>query len=351
VSHSIRTEWLQVYKNKDSYIAAQRDVVGANEHYDAKHNLSCIVWRVALAKDITGDLPQWQEQFASLAVLTDAAIATGKAMTEGLESGPPSYYAVRRSDMPLLHEMVDSIATQFGIQPPLITIADHMDLKNAYVVQSAQSAGLQQSLLVIGTGFLDLANDSELEGILAHECAHVAQKHPVQKVTFLHTVPAYINTFYEWMPWVLVAGLLALGLSKEIKAVGLIGLAAYLAKPFALRFLARKKVSQSVAIELEADQCAAVVDEKTVKNLLHGLEKLHDHEEQQIARREQGFAALREFVEKDDAIAVRVRNALIRFVVTMHNSTRAISAQKAAYYPPLTQRIEMLKARPKKPLA
>ena len=275
----------------------------------------------------------------------------GKSLTDGTHYLPPQYYAVTREEMPALYDMVDRIAKSCGIASPVITMADHAGMANAFVIQSAQSAELNQSLLVVGTCFLDLADDDGIEGILAHECAHIKEQHPVQKLRYLYTVPTYINQYYGLLPWLLIGGLLSYSASIVGTIIAGVGFVSYLGKSFVLNWLKQKQTSQSVSIESEADERAVQAYAPAQEKLPHGLGILKEREDREDARIKEGFNALGIFVKEDEQLSAHVSSALLNFVNVMENNAQAFSAQIMATYPPMSERIAKLTAHPKKPLA
>lgn len=75
---------------------------------------------------------------------------------------------VKREDNPYLYEMVDAIAAGAQIQPPRVYIIESGEM-NAF----ASGSGGGNSMVAVTRGLLEVLNREELEGVIAHEVAHL----------------------------------------------------------------------------------------------------------------------------------------------------------------------------------
>jgi heat shock protein HtpX len=75
-----------------------------------------------------------------------------------------------------IHQQVESMSRDMGIEKPRLMIAD-MGVPNAFAV-GRKGAGT----VVVSTELLHLLEDDEVEGVLAHELAHIANRDVVMMV-------------------------------------------------------------------------------------------------------------------------------------------------------------------------
>ncbi len=97
---------------------------------------------------------------------------------------------------PELHATIDRLATKAGIPKPKVAIAD-MSVPNAFATGRSQ----KHAAVAVTTGLLQVLNERELEGVLAHEISHIASR-DVQVMTyasFLSVVASTLMSFFFWM--------------------------------------------------------------------------------------------------------------------------------------------------------
>lgn len=75
---------------------------------------------------------------------------------------------INRQDNPYLYEVVDAIAAGAQITPPKVYIIESGEL-NAF----ASGSGGGNSMVAVTRGLLEVLNREELEGVIAHEVAHL----------------------------------------------------------------------------------------------------------------------------------------------------------------------------------
>ncbi len=80
-------------------------------------------------------------------------------------------HKVTPEQAPELHAMIDRLCLQADLPKPNVAIADDR-MPNAFAVGRSQ----KNATVCVTTGLLDLLPPAELEGVLAHELAHVAHR-------------------------------------------------------------------------------------------------------------------------------------------------------------------------------
>ncbi len=78
---------------------------------------------------------------------------------------------VSAEDAPALHDRVTRVAAQLDVPAPAVAVADH-------AAPEAMVVGLRpsESHLVLSTGVIDALDGAELDAVIAHELAHVANR-------------------------------------------------------------------------------------------------------------------------------------------------------------------------------
>ena len=99
---------------------------------------------------------------------------------------------VTPEEAPKLHQMVDRLSHDAGIPKPKVAIAD-MSVPNAFATGRSQ----KHAAVAVTTGLLNLLNDDELEGVLAHEISHIRTKDVVVMTyaSFFLVVAAMLSTW------------------------------------------------------------------------------------------------------------------------------------------------------------
>lgn len=78
---------------------------------------------------------------------------------------------VSRADSPRLHGLVERLADRAGLPMPALYVI-HDDSPNAF----ATGRNPQNAAVAVTTGLMDLLHPSELEGVIAHELAHIKNR-------------------------------------------------------------------------------------------------------------------------------------------------------------------------------
>ena len=100
---------------------------------------------------------------------------------------------VSPDEAPGLHKMVDRLALAAGIPKPKVAIAE-MSVPNAFATGRSQ----KHAAVAVTTGLMQVLNERELEGVLAHEISHIASR-DVQVMTyasFFSVVASTLMSFF-----------------------------------------------------------------------------------------------------------------------------------------------------------
>jgi heat shock protein HtpX len=126
-----------------------------------------------------------------------AFIAGGLLLVQLLASDKLALHAmgareVTPQEAPQLHAMIERLCVQADLPKPKVAIA-HTDMPNAFAIgKSPKSATVCAT-----TGIMDLLSPAELEGVMAHELTHVANRDVLVMTiaSFFATIAAYIVQF------------------------------------------------------------------------------------------------------------------------------------------------------------
>lgn len=99
---------------------------------------------------------------------------------------------VSPAEAPKLHKMVDELSMKAGIPKPKVAISD-MSTPNAFATGRSQ----KHAAVAVTTGLLNILDDDELEGVLAHEISHIKTKDVVVMTyaSFFLIVAATLSSF------------------------------------------------------------------------------------------------------------------------------------------------------------
>jgi heat shock protein HtpX len=102
---------------------------------------------------------------------------------------------VSEEEHPKLHAQVSRLAQQADLPKPTVAVADSKT-PNAFATGRSQS----DSTVAVTTGLLRTLNDDELEGVLAHELAHIKNRDVLVMTiaSFLSTI-AFIIVRWGWL--------------------------------------------------------------------------------------------------------------------------------------------------------
>src|SRR6266480_6195138 len=126
-----------------------------------------------------------------------AVIAGGLLLAQFFVSDKLALHAmgareVTPAEAPEFHAMIDRLCVQADLPKPRVAVAD-TDMPNAFAI--GRSPG--KATVCATTGIMELLSPAELEGVLAHELTHVANRDVMVMTlaSFFATIAAYIVQF------------------------------------------------------------------------------------------------------------------------------------------------------------
>ncbi len=109
-----------------------------------------------------------------------------------------------RSEYPRLHNLVEEISLAAGITPPTVYVV-HDPSPNAF----ATGRDPEHASVAVTTGLIDKMNRAELEGVLAHEIAHVRNRDTLVMTVAVATagsIALVSDVFWRMLYWGALAG-------------------------------------------------------------------------------------------------------------------------------------------------
>jgi len=164
---------------------------------------------------------------------------------------------VPEAEAPQLHAIVDRVTSNARIPKPKVAVIP-TNVPNAF----ATGRSPRHSVVAVTQGALDLLTNEELEGVIAHEIAHIKNRDML-----VNTLAAVIGAA---ITYVLYLSLFAAGDRERDRSGGLLALALLVVVPFAV-MLVRLAISRTR--EFEADRQGAVLSRKPLA-LASALRKL-----------------------------------------------------------------------------
>lgn len=159
---------------------------------------------------------------------------------------------VTPEEAPELHGVIDRICAMADAPKPRVAIAD-TDVPNAFATGRNQKT----AVVCVTTGLLRRLETEELEGVLAHELAHVAHNDVTVMTiaSFLGVVAGLITRFgLEWGLW---GGFDSRDRNNDNAGLMLLAVVAVSALAYAVSFLLTRALSRYR--ELSADRSAALL--------------------------------------------------------------------------------------------
>lgn len=159
---------------------------------------------------------------------------------------------VTPEEAPELHGVIDRICAMADAPKPRVAVAD-TDVPNAFATGRNQKT----AVVCVTTGLLRRLEVEELEGVLAHEMAHVAHKDVTVMTiaSFLGVVAGLITRFgLEWGLW---GGFDSRNRDNDNTGLMLLAVVAVSALAYAISFLLTRALSRYR--ELSADRSAALL--------------------------------------------------------------------------------------------
>jgi heat shock protein HtpX len=173
---------------------------------------------------------------------------------------------VEESDAPRLYGMVQRLATQAGLPGPRVYIIPDSS-PNAFATGRNPANGV----VAFTQGILDLLSEDELEGVTAHELAHIKNR-DILTQTIAATIAGAIGMLASMAKWGAIFGGVGGRDDREGGGGGIIGLLVMaIVAPIAAMFV---QMAISRTREYAADATGAQISGKPL-SLANALRKLH----------------------------------------------------------------------------
>jgi heat shock protein HtpX len=166
---------------------------------------------------------------------------------------------VTPAEAPDLYAMVDRLRQRAGLPMPTVAIAPHMQ-PNAF----ATGRNPEHAVVCVTQGILQLVSADELEGVIAHELAHIKNRDMLLQ-TFTATLAGAITSVAQMAMWSSMFG----GRDDEDSSP-LAGLAMMIVAPMAAGLI---QMAISRQREFQADAVGAQISGRPL-SLAHALRKL-----------------------------------------------------------------------------
>ncbi len=198
-----------------------------------------------------------------------------------------SMYRARQitpEEAPKLHSMVEELARKANMPKPPIYLVP-MEQPNAF----ATGRGPGKAVVAVTRGILEILDEDELKGVLAHEIAHIKNR-DVLIASIAATIAGAISMIVNWLQWALIFGW---GRDEEnnnpLSIVGSILLIIITPIIAAIIQMAISRSREYLADETGAKLCGCPL------SLARALEKIHNYAMQVPAKVNEGTAHL--FIE------------------------------------------------------
>jgi heat shock protein HtpX len=173
---------------------------------------------------------------------------------------------VEETDAPRLYSMVQRLATQAGLPGPRVYIIPDSS-PNAF----ATGRNPENGVVAYTQGILDLLSEDELEGVTAHELAHIKNR-DILTQTIAATIAGAIGMLASMAKWGAIFGGMGGRDDREGGGGGIIGLLVMaIVAPIAAMFV---QMAISRTREYAADATGAQISAKPL-SLANALRKLH----------------------------------------------------------------------------
>ena len=188
-------------------------------------------------------------------------------------------------EAPWLHKMVEELSRRANIPKPRIYLVP-MEQPNAF----ATGRGPGSSAVAVTRGILEILDEKELRGVLAHELAHIKNR-DVLIASIAATIAGAISMIVNWLQWALIFGW---GRDHEennnpLSIVG--GILLIIITPIIAAII---QMAISRSREYLADETGAYISGDPLA-LARALEKIHNYVTQVPAHVNEGTAHL--FIE------------------------------------------------------
>ncbi len=167
---------------------------------------------------------------------------------------------IERSQAPELYDMVDRLRQRAGLPMPTLAIAPQ-EQPNAF----ATGRSPEKAVVCCTAGILKLVNQEEIEGVLAHELAHIKHRHMLTS-TVAATMAGAVAMIGRIVTWGAIFGMG--GRDREGGALGMLVMA--IVAPIAAMMI---QFAISRQNEFQADRTGAEISGNPM-GLAHALQKL-----------------------------------------------------------------------------
>lgn len=170
-------------------------------------------------------------------------------------------HVISEGDAPELYQMVDRLRQKAGLPMPTVAIAPS-EQPNAF----ATGRNPSNAVVCCTAGILKLINKDELEGVLAHELAHIKHRHMLVG-TIAATMAGAVAMVGNVIKWGAIFGGLG-GRDRDNNGIAMLGMA--IVAPIAAMII---QLAISRQNEYEADETAARLTGRPL-NLASALQRL-----------------------------------------------------------------------------
>lgn len=154
---------------------------------------------------------------------------------------------ITESQAPELHQMVANLASRAGLPKPRVYIM-HQDTPNAF----ATGRNPEHAAVAVTTGLMQSLNNSELEGVIAHELGHIKNR-DILISSIAATMAGAISYLATMAQWAMIFG----GRSDDEEGGGIIGtIAMMIIAPLAASLI---QMAISRSREFAADATGAAI--------------------------------------------------------------------------------------------
>lgn len=174
---------------------------------------------------------------------------------------------IAKTENPMLHAMIEELAQKAGLPKPKLCLVD-MAVPNAF----ATGRNERHAVVAVTTGILQLLNESELRGVMAHELSHIKNK-DILISTIAATLAGAISYFAQMAYW---GGAFFGSRDSENGTGNMLGTIALLILTPIIATLLHLAISRSR--EYLADYSAAEISQDP-NSLASALKKLHKQAE------------------------------------------------------------------------
>src|SRR5215212_9373859 len=108
---------------------------------------------------------------ATVAIIAGGLAAVNLFASDKLALAAMGARTVTPEQAPQLHAMIDRLCVQADLPKPKVAVAQ-TSMPNAFAMGRSQKA----STVCVTTGIMELLSPAELEGVLAHELAHIRHR-------------------------------------------------------------------------------------------------------------------------------------------------------------------------------